>query len=104
MLPFAILGIYLVDKDYYSLEVSEGVIRELPDHWEVIVYYTVFVVILEIVMRLCHGITSPVKLGTPVPPKQKASKQKAPVTNTAQETKEPVQVQQKSGEISQNST
>ncbi len=71
MLPFAILGIYLVNKDYYSLEISGGVLHDLPDHWEVIVYYTVFVVVLELIMRLFHGITAPMKIGTPAPKKTK---------------------------------
>ncbi len=70
MLPFAILGIYLVNKDYYSLDVSAGVLEDLPDHWEVIVYYTVFIVVLELIMRLFHGITSPIKIGTPIPLKE----------------------------------
>ena len=58
MLPFAILGLYLVNKSYVSLSVSSGVIKELPDHWEVIVYYIVFAVVLELALRIVHGIIS----------------------------------------------
>ena len=56
MLPFAVLGLFLVDKSYISLELSWGVIEEVPDHWEVIVYYVIFVVVLEFTLRLINGL------------------------------------------------
>jgi len=56
MLPFAVLGLFLVDKSYIDLSVSSGVVKEIPDHWEVIVYYIIFAVALEFVLRLWYGI------------------------------------------------
>jgi len=56
MLPFAVLGLFLVDKSYISIEVSWGLIKEVPDHWQVIVYYVIFIVLLEFALRLVYGI------------------------------------------------
>lgn len=58
MLPFAVLGIFLINKSYLSLSVSWGVVEDIPDHWEVIVYYIIFVVALEFMLRICYGIVS----------------------------------------------
>lgn len=61
MLPFAILGLYLVNKSYLSLSVTSGILDEIPEYWEIIVYYIVFVVALELVLRILYGIVSCIK-------------------------------------------
>jgi len=61
MLPFAVLGLYLVDESYLSRSVSSGVLEDMPDHWRVAVYYIAFVVILEFALRLCYGLISEFK-------------------------------------------
>lgn len=58
MLPFAVLGLYLVDESYLSRSVSAGVLEDIPDHWKVAVYYIAFVVALEFILRLGHGLIS----------------------------------------------
>ena len=61
MLPFAVLGLYLVNKSYVSLSVSSGVLKDIPDHWEAIVYYIVFIVALEFVLKISYGIACLIK-------------------------------------------
>jgi hypothetical protein len=61
MLPFAVLGLYLVNKSYVSLSVSSGVLKDIPDYWEVIVYYIIFVVALEFVLKIGYGFVSSFK-------------------------------------------
>jgi hypothetical protein len=58
MLPFAVLGLFLVSKSYLSLDISSGALRELDDHWRVIVYYLVFAVVLEFVLRIGYSIVT----------------------------------------------
>ena len=69
MLPFAILGLFLVDKSYLSLSVTSGVLEEIPDYWEIIVYYIIFVVALELALRIFYGIVTCIK--TPPRPSKK---------------------------------
>ena len=61
MLPFAVLGLYLVNKSYVSMSVSSGVLEDVPDHWELIVYYIIFVVALEFVLRIGYGLVCSLK-------------------------------------------
>jgi hypothetical protein len=56
MLPFAVLGLFLVSKSNLSLDISSGALNELDDHWRVIVYYLGFAVVLEFVLRVVYGI------------------------------------------------
>src|SRR3989344_2127259 len=63
MIPFALLGIFLVDISYFSLEKSIEVATQLPLYWKQFFYYLVFVVAIEFVMRgidfLRHGFKKP---------------------------------------------
>ncbi len=61
MLPFAVLALYLIDMSYKSLIVSWGVVKELPDRWELIVYYIIFIVILEFLLRILYCIVCALK-------------------------------------------
>jgi len=56
MLPFALLGIFLVDISYFSVENSLNSISQIPGLWRVMVYYLVFLIILEFVLRIFFGI------------------------------------------------
>lgn len=55
MLPFALLGIYLVDQSYFELSVSVDILEDMPDRWNLIAYYLMFTVALEFVLRIGHG-------------------------------------------------
>tara|TARA_B100000315_G_scaffold256283_1_gene301837 strand:+ start:711 stop:1319 length:609 start_codon:yes stop_codon:yes gene_type:complete len=56
MLPFAVLGLFLVSKSYLSLDISSGALEDLGDHWRAIVYYLAFAVVLEFVLRIVYSI------------------------------------------------
>jgi len=56
MLPFALLGVYLVDASYFILSKSLDAIVQLPSMWHVLTYYLVFAIVLEFVLRIVHGI------------------------------------------------
>jgi hypothetical protein len=58
MLPFALLGIFLVDSSYLNYAQSVEVIKMLPGLGETMVYYLIFVILLEIILRLIHAIFS----------------------------------------------
>ena len=52
MLPFALLGIFLIDLRYFDLGSSTGLLNQVADEWRSIFYYWVFVVLLELVLRV----------------------------------------------------
>ena len=56
MIPFALLGIYLVDATFFSIEGSLSIAKQIPTLWKVGIYYLFFVIFLEFVLRISHGI------------------------------------------------
>ena len=56
MLPFALLGIFLVDISFFSFSTSISLVMEIPSFWSIILHYLVFVIALEFVLRIGHGI------------------------------------------------
>ena len=52
MLPFALLGIFLIDLRYFDLNTSAELLNRVGDEWKSIFYYWVFVVLLELVLRI----------------------------------------------------
>ncbi len=58
MLPFALLGIFLIDINFYSLSHALSIITSLPALWLNMVYYFVFIIALELILRLFHGFIS----------------------------------------------
>jgi len=56
MLPFALLGIFLVDISYFSIETSINAIKQIPALWNIMVYYLIFLILLEFVLRILSGI------------------------------------------------
>jgi hypothetical protein len=58
MLPFALLGIYLVDQSYFEFEVSLELLKSIPDNWILLVYYLAFMIALEFVLRILYYIVS----------------------------------------------
>ncbi|MBU0615914.1 MAG: hypothetical protein KJ601_07515 [Nanoarchaeota archaeon] len=59
MLPFALLGVFLVDISYFSFQGSLEVLKQLPEMWKTIVYYLGFTILLEFVLRIGFSIISP---------------------------------------------
>jgi len=58
MIPFALLGIFLVDTSFFSIDKSLEIAKQIPSLWRISVYYLLIVVTLEFVLRIIHWITS----------------------------------------------
>ena len=56
LLPFALLGVFIVDMSYFSFWNSINVLLKLPSLWETLVYYLVFLIILELVLKLISHV------------------------------------------------
>ena len=52
MLPFALLGIFLIDLRYFDVSTSTELLNRVGEEWRSIFYYWVFVVLLELVLRV----------------------------------------------------
>ena len=59
MLPFALLGIFLVDISYFSFSTSIETLKLIPSFWKTMVYYLVFAIVLEFILRIGYGILKP---------------------------------------------
>ena len=55
ILPFAVLGIFIIDASFFTLEESLAVIRDASNNRETIFYYFIFLVALEFVLRIVMG-------------------------------------------------
>jgi hypothetical protein len=65
MLPFALLGIFLVDLTFFSFsDVIEKVIL-IPQMYEVLFYYLILIIMLEFTLRISHFLLFPFKKPTP---------------------------------------
>lgn len=58
MLPFALLGVFLVDISFFSASNSWELIKLLPGMWKIMAYYLLFIIALEFILRISHGIYS----------------------------------------------
>ena len=52
MLPFALLGIFLIDLRYFDFNTSTGLLNRVGEQWTSIFYYWIFVVVLELALRV----------------------------------------------------
>ena len=58
ILPFAVLAVFLIDASFFAIEESLDVLRDAGDYTENIVYYLLFLVLLEFALRLLSGIVT----------------------------------------------
>lgn len=58
MLPFALLGVFLVDVSYFSMNDSIQTIVQLPSLGKVIIYYLLFIIALEFTLRILYTLFS----------------------------------------------
>ncbi len=58
MLPFALLGVFLVDFHSFSLSQSFEIIKQLPSMFITLSYYFLFVIILEFILRISDVIVN----------------------------------------------
>jgi FtsH-binding integral membrane protein len=56
MIPFALLGIFIVDMSYFDWQASLEVARQLPAFWGILIYYLAFIVALEVALRTFRTI------------------------------------------------
>lgn len=56
ILPFAVLAVFLIDASFFTISESLDALRRAGDHVESIVYYLLFLVALEFVLRLVRGV------------------------------------------------
>ena len=52
MLPFALLGIFLINLSYFDVNTSTDLLNRVGSEWKSIFYYWVFIVLLEFVLRI----------------------------------------------------
>lgn len=58
MIPFALLGVFLVDISYFTYDGAVAVAKNLPNFVKYLLFYLIFAVLLEFVLRITHGIAS----------------------------------------------
>ncbi|MDZ4246164.1 MAG: hypothetical protein U1D67_03485 [Dehalococcoidia bacterium] len=56
ILPFALLGIFLVDVNYFQLSTSLEIVKQIPGYLQIIGYYLAFIVALEFLLRIVSFI------------------------------------------------
>jgi FtsH-binding integral membrane protein len=56
MLPFAMLGVFVVDLSYFSMESSVASLWQIFDRLDIVVYYLGFIIFLEFILRMTHPI------------------------------------------------
>ena len=56
ILPFALLGITLIDRSLVNIPTPSANLEEAVEYWETMVYYMAAVVMLEMIMRILAGV------------------------------------------------
>ena len=83
ILPFAVLGVFIIDTSFFNIQSSLVTLQEISEHREIIVYYLMFLVVLEFALRfvfvllklLFPGRREPEAGQRPVPPQTEPSEQ-----------------------------
>ena len=58
MLPFALLGVFIIDATFLNIENIFLSLNEIPDRLYTLIYYFVFIVLLEFLMRFLYLISN----------------------------------------------
>jgi hypothetical protein len=56
MLPFALLGIFLVDPSYFDFDITMSNINSLPSYVNIIVMFLILMIIVEWLLRIALAI------------------------------------------------
>ncbi len=59
MLPFALLGVLLVDISFFNLIESIDMLKTITNHIPLLLYYLGFIVLLELVLRIIYLVSYP---------------------------------------------
>ena len=58
ILPFAVLAIFLIDGSYFDIRESMDILNDAFDHSERIFYYLVFLIAIELALRLVLAVVA----------------------------------------------
>ena len=58
ILPFAVLALFLIDASFFNVRQSLEVLRDANDARETILYYLLFLIVVEFALRLLLGIVA----------------------------------------------
>lgn len=58
ILPFAVLGIFLVDASFFTVSDSFDVLKESNDNRESVLYYLAFLIVMEFFLRLTLAVVT----------------------------------------------
>ena len=56
MLPFALLGVFLVDPSYFNFETIKARVFSLPEFFTLVLQYLFFIILIEWILRLLRRI------------------------------------------------
>ena len=75
LLPLVLLGVFLIDISFFSMDQTLNVLFQVVAQWKVLLYYLLFIMILEIVLRLGYLLFGRVEYEeAPEEPKSKAKR------------------------------
>jgi len=57
MIPFALLGVFLVDITYFSINDTIATLKAMPHMLDFLLYYLLFVTLLEFILRIVHMVS-----------------------------------------------
>ena len=77
ILPFALLGIFLIDLNYFEIEESLALLEVVGTEWRIIVYFWLFIVALELVLRVSEPYFKALYTSFKTPPRPRLSEQPA---------------------------
>ena len=52
MLPFALLGVFLIDNTFLLVNQSLDLIKQIPNELSVLLYYLIFIAVMELILRI----------------------------------------------------
>jgi hypothetical protein len=59
MLPFALLGVFIIDSQLLTFGDTWSIIKQSIDNWLMLIYYFLFVVLIEFAMRIIYALSTP---------------------------------------------
>lgn len=88
ILPFAVLGVFIIDTSFFNVQSSLDTLAEISAHLDTIAYYLAFLIALEFALRLIYFV---VKLLFPSRPEPQAAEPPAAHQPTQRDQQRPAQ-------------
>ena len=85
MLPFALLGIFLIDLRYFNVESSTALLNRAGAEWTSIFYYWTFIVLLELTLRITEPYLKGIYNSFRKPGKQRLTRSQPAPSDEAEE-------------------